>query len=122
MSLAYQREEARLQAPSRFSSIKKGNIMADGTEQTILEFEDVGKVMGYIDLSNMETGDTVVMKQYMKILNGDYKRYAREIYTGLQEDPILYIKCKETELGIKVTLQQTAGVFRSFDYNFIRET
>lgn len=106
----------------RLSALKSGNFTADDTEQTLLEFMDIGRVVGYVDLGNMQAGDIIIIRQYMKIIDGgNYRKYAEETYTGLQSPPILYITPKETDFAIKITLQQVAGSYRTYPYNFLRE-
>ncbi len=101
---------------------KSGSVIADGTEQTLLEFIGLGRITGNVDLSNMEAGDIVAIKQYMKVnSNTDWKKYADETYNGTQDNPLIYITPKETDFGIKITLKQTAGVMRMYEYNFIKE-
>ena len=106
----------------RLSALKQSNLDADGSEQILLEFMDVGRVTGYVDLGNMVGGDSVVIRQYMKVVTGgNYRKYADETYTDAQPDPLLYINPRETDVAIKITLQQTAGAFKSFPNNFMRE-
>ena len=106
----------------RISPIKSGTLIADGLEQTLIEFIDVGRVGGYVDLGNMQLSDKVVIRQYMKMVaGGSYGKYADETYDGVQIPRILYIKPKETDVALKITLQQTQGVNKSFEYNFFRE-
>jgi len=99
-----------------------GTLTADGTEQTLVEFADLGRIVGYVDLENMEAIDTIVIRQYIKLkYGGAYKKYAEETYSGAQVVPTIYITPKESDYGVKVTLQQTAGTFKSVDYNFLKE-
>jgi hypothetical protein len=108
--------------PAKTAPLKKGTLIADGTEQTLLEFVGVGVVSGHIDLQNMEEGDVVIIRQYIKVKeDGEYKKYAEETYTGIQELPVIYITPKAVDIAMKITLQQTSGTYKSFDYNFIRE-
>jgi hypothetical protein len=108
--------------PARATPLKKGTLTADGTEQTLLEFVGVGIVSGHVDLQNMTTDDTVVIRQYIKVKDdGAYKKYAEEIYAGVQSLPAIHITPKAVDVAMKITLQQTSGSFKSFDYNFIRE-
>jgi hypothetical protein len=102
-----------------FESIK-GTLIADGSEQVVVEASGSVRVSGYISLANMEEDDTVIIRQYMKLLNGEYERYASETYTGVQENPVIYITPKELASAIKVTLQQTGGTYKTFDYLFIK--
>jgi len=101
----------------------EGTLTADGTEQTVVE--ETGtlefKLDGYIDLSNLASGDTVVVREYMKVKsNGSYVKYAEETYSGSQPLPLLHIITKPARYGLKITLQQTSGTYRSFDYQFFK--
>jgi hypothetical protein len=108
--------------PARVTSLKKGTLIADGTEQTLIEFVGVGIVSGHVDLQNMDEGDTVIIRQYIKVKDdGEYKKYAEETYTGVQTSPVVHITPKAVDVAMKVTLQQTTGNYKSFDYNFIKE-
>jgi len=101
--------------------LKEGKITADGTEQVVVEASGILNLEGYIDLSEMVAGDTVVLKRYVKIEEvGDYKLHATETYTGAQEQPIIRFPPIAGRYGIKVTLQQTSGTFKSFPYQFFR--
>ena len=100
-------------------------LTADGTEQNLVLDEISGNpqryLEGYVDLSNMASGDTIVIRQYMKIKEtGSYVKYAEETFSGAQSLPMLYIVTKPAKYGLKITLQQTAGTYRSFDYQFFR--
>jgi hypothetical protein len=104
-----------------FEPFAKGTLVADSSEQVVMEISGSVRVSGYISLANMEAGDTVIIRQYVKLLNGEYERYASETYTGAQGNPIVYITPKELASAIKVTLQQTSGTYKTFDYLFIKE-
>ncbi len=101
--------------------IKEGHLTADGTEQTLVEFTELGKMEGYVDLSNLTPGDTVILRQYQKV-SAVYRQYAEESYSGVQALPAVYITPKSGKDGIKITLQQTAGILRAFTYCFFKET
>lgn len=108
--------------PARTTPLKKGTLIADGTEQTLLEFVGVGIISGHVDLQNMAADDTVIIRQYIKLKDdGAYKKYAEETYTGIQSLPDIYITPKAVDIAMKITLQQTTRTFKSFDYNFILE-
>ncbi len=102
--------------------LKEGTVGADGTEEIMVEQVKIGKTMGYIDLSNLSDGDEVTIRQYIKLkTNGEYREYAEETYSGVQLLPVIYLTLKESNYGIKTTLQQTTGINRSFDYYFLKE-
>ncbi|MEM2568168.1 MAG: hypothetical protein QXH20_06855 [Candidatus Bathyarchaeia archaeon] len=103
----------------------EGSVAMDGTEKDVVLDEPSGNpsrfLEGYIDLSPMASGDTVVIRQYMKIsAAGGYVKYAEETYSGAQSLPLLYIVTKPAKYGIKITAQQTAGTNRTFTYQFFR--
>lgn len=107
---------------SRLQKEKSDSITANGTEQTLLEFAGLGRISGNVDLSGMQSGDVVVIRQYMKVkAGGNWKRYTQESYFNVQDNPLVYVTPKETDFGIKITLEQTAGVMREYEYNFIKE-
>jgi hypothetical protein len=101
----------------------EGTLTADGSEQTVVEKSGTLEfnLDGYIDLTNMASGDTVVIKESMKIKSGgNYVVYASETYTGAQSIPLLHIITKPSRYALKITLQQTAGTYRDFDYQFFQ--
>ena len=106
--------------PNVLKPLAHGVVKADGTEQTLVEYVGIGVVKGYIDLSEMEDGDEVIVAQYVRVdKQTGWKRYAREVYTDKQEDPALYITPKPCDYALKITLQQTKGNYRSFIYNIM---
>jgi hypothetical protein len=107
---------------ARIRLLKRGKLKADDSEQVLVEFSGVGRVSGYIDASSMVGGDVITVRQYMKLnAASTYKEYAAEQYIGPLASPIIYITPKETDCCIKVTLRQTSGICKSFEYNFILE-
>lgn len=100
--------------------LKKGNLAADGTEQTLVEYKGVGRVSGYVSLGAMQAGDEVRIRQHM-LVNEVFEKYADEKYSDEQDTPVIYITPKETDKGLKVTLQQTAGVLRKYYNRFVLE-
>jgi len=113
---------ARIEA---FDDPIEGTVTMDGTEKNVVLDEITGNpprfLEGYIDLSPMASGDTIVVRQYMKIAaDGDYVKYAEETYSGAQSLPLLYITTKSGRYGIRVTAQQTAGVNRVLTFQFFR--
>lgn len=107
---------------ARKSLYKEGKLTADGTEQVVVDAPSLLNLEGYIDLSKMVSGDTVVLKRYVKIEeNGEYRLHADEIYTGAQAQPLIRFPFMASYYGMKVTLQQTAGTYKSFAYQFFKE-
>jgi len=112
----------KVMAPLLLSVIKQGSIVTDGTEQVIVEYiGNVSQISGYIDLSNMQDGDIVTIRTYVKIIpDGEYRLYDSETFTGKQETPALYLLPRLTGVAYKVTIQQTSGLYKSFDYLFVK--
>jgi len=106
----------------RILPLAHGTLIANGTEQTLIEYLGVARISGYMDLQNMESGDTIIIRYYVKFSeNGEWKKYNEEQFSGVQSYPVLYFVPRESYMGIKITLQQTEGIFKSFEYNFLKE-
>lgn len=115
----------RLASIEAFDTPIEGTVAMDGTEKDVILDEPTGNpprfLEGYIDLTPMAAGDTVTVRQYLKIAaTGGYVKYAEESYSGAQSLPLLYITTKSGRYGIRVTMQQTAGTNRTFAYQFFR--
>jgi hypothetical protein len=115
----------RLDKIEAFDDPIEGSVAMDGTEKNVVLDEVTGNpqrfLEGYIDLTPMASGDTIVVRQYMKIASaGNYVKYAEETYSAAQTLPLLYITTKSGKYGIKITAQQTAGTNRTLQYQFFR--
>lgn len=75
---------------------------------------------GYIDLSPMQTGDTIEVRVYVKInLTGIYIQYNIDTYTDSQTpNYLVYIPTLPSDLGWEITAKQTAGTVRTLDWRF----
>jgi hypothetical protein len=93
-------------------------ITASGAEQTMLETTSYNWMEGYVDTTNLATGDTVVIKSYAKIKSGgSYIKMGSRIITGAQDPALLYIReFPIPTWGFKITLQQSAGTNRTYDW------
>jgi hypothetical protein len=104
------------------SEVAKGTKTADGTEQDLVSTSGRGKYEGWIDLANMQAGDTVIIREYIKLKSGgSWRLYTTATYTDVQTEPAIHATRKLSEFGWRVTLQQTAGVYRDYDYEFFKE-
>jgi hypothetical protein len=115
----------RLASMEAFDTPIEGSVVRDGTEKDVVLDEVTGNpqrfLEGYVDLTPMASGDTIVIRQYMKITaTGAYVKYAEETYSDAQTLPLLYIVTKPGIYGIKITAQQTAGTNRTLQYQFFR--
>jgi hypothetical protein len=100
-----------------------GSLVMNGTELTVKEFTTLTQRMDcYVDLSPVIGGDTVVLKQYMKIKSGGtYRLFGSETYSGVQASPATYVEVKPAKYGFKITLQQTAGTNRTIDWETFKQ-
>jgi hypothetical protein len=103
------------------SVIAEGYFYADGTEQTILDAGSGMVVTGYIDLSEMQAGDEVVLRMYVRTREGGgYGLYASQAYRDAQGEPVVCVLPRYTARGARMTLQQVKGTYRRFSYVFVR--
>jgi hypothetical protein len=113
----------RLDNIPAFETPVETSIVMDGTEKILVEKTDskLGLLDGYVDLTPMQAGDTIVVRQYMQVkAAGTYVKYAEETYSDAQTLPLLHITTKTAKDKIKVTAQQTAGTNRTLDVQFYR--
>ena len=112
-------------APSSPITLKvhsSGILSANGAEQGVTEASPLMKFSGFIDLSEMEDGDKVVIRQYVRVVEGGgYKLYDETEYVGRRKDSLLYITPKVLTFGTKITFQQTEGILKNFEYSFVKE-
>jgi len=99
----------------------EGSLLTDGTEQNLV-LSELGvqhHLEGFLDLSPMVAGDVVVVRQYMSLVTPvSYVKYAEETYSDAQALPLLFITTKVAKYGLRVTIQQTAGTYKTFTYQF----
>ena len=108
----------------RFRIESKGTFTADGTEQTLVEItRGVHGFSGYLDLSNLVSGDSVYVRAYVKIKSGgSYLKQGQRELTGSQSVPLLHIlDYPTTPYGFKITIEQAEGTNRTYDYMFFSE-
>lgn len=98
----------------------EGTLTADGTEQTIYEVTPTVTLVPdsiTMSLSNMAEGDTITINMYAKLKSGGaYELIDTDDYIGAKDIPAINITGQPNRYGWKVTLQQTAGTFRGFDW------
>jgi len=103
-----------------FETYASGTLIADGTEQIVSEISEPTKFSGYISLAQMQAGDIVKLRQYTKLF-ATWEQYAEEKYEDIQPSPVVYFTPKIIPSSLRVTLEQTAGIMRTFDYKFMKE-
>lgn len=115
--------KARIDDIPAFEAGVEGSLLMDGSEQNVIEKTDdiAALIEGIIDLTPMQSGDTVVVREYMQVLStGGYIKYAEETYSDVQDPPACQVLTRTSVHDVKVSLQQTGGTYRTFDYSFRR--
>lgn len=113
-----------------------GTLTADGNEQTLyLNDTPLGcfepRVV-FVDLDNMQSGDTTEFRVYYRIKSQDVHAGALELqsyqsYTGIDGGlangtKLIAIDLYPNRFGVQVTLQQSAGTNRLYDWQvFVEE-
>lgn len=98
-----------------------GKFKTSETEEIVFEYAKTEPftISGYINLKEMEEGDTIIIREYVKLAtNGDYTLYAEEEYNGKQKEPMVWIEKLPAMKGIKITIQQTRGTFKYIPWEF----
>jgi len=106
----------------------RGSKLMTGAEDMVVEVDRtaapaVFHLEGAIDLTPMQAGDTIKIRELMMIkAAGVYVKYAEETYSGVQAIPLQELVTKPASYKLKVTIEQTAGVMRTFDYEFFERS
>jgi len=106
-------------------------LTADGNEQnTYVSNNPLGvhkPLVVFIDLDNMDQGDTTVIRVYYRLADGggflleDYQSYVG-IDGGLANGiTVIAVDLLPNRFGIRVTLEQTAGVNREYLWKYFGE-
>lgn len=70
-----------------------------------------------LDCTNMQAGDTIVIRTYYRILDGGNLRKKDEVTLSDAQDPALKnVMLEPNRYGVQVTIQRTAGVDRDYDW------
>ena len=79
-------------------------------------------IEGYIDLSQMLTGDEVIIEEYMAVDGANRKLLTKSKFANTQDEPIIRFHSKTIKRDAKyqVQLTQTKGTLRKYPYYFIK--
>jgi hypothetical protein len=88
-----------------------------GTEHTLYNPTTNKWFSGYVDLTNMQAADTVELRIYViSKTAGSYILYYMSSYSAVQTYPLIYFAPLPSDIGYKLTLKQTAGTGRAYDW------
>jgi hypothetical protein len=98
----------------------QGDLTADGTEQTLWDVTTNKWFSGWIDLENMASGDTTVIKTYVKVRStgvATLSLWSVDTYVDAQTNkPIVFVAPMPSDIEFKVTLTQSAGTNRVYPW------
>ena len=107
----------------KLSPLKSGTLEATGGEDVVIEYasNEPFTITGWIDLKNMQEGDTVVISQSFILADEtEYSLFAERTYSGVQSQPLLHITPRQAVKKAKVTLKQTSGTLKKFPFEFYK--
>lgn len=88
-----------------------------GTEHTLANPTTSKWFSGWIDLTNMASGDTVEIRVSVIVKTaGSYILYSLDTLQNAQTTPAYHLPSLPSDIGYKLTLKQTAGTARVFDW------
>ena len=88
------------------------------TEHTLYEVTTPNYYTGSINLGNMASGDTTEIRLYKKILTGSTQDLIDVwTFTDAQTKTVFYIPPVSAPFGVKITLKQTGGTGRNYDWS-----
>jgi hypothetical protein len=96
----------------------QGTTTADGTEQTLWDVTTDKTFAGRLTLGLMQSGDIVVIRTYYKVrststLDQEWEDTYRDAQTTKK---VIKFAPEPSNVEYKVTLQQTAGTNRAYDW------
>jgi len=95
-------------------------------EATVVEIgaqSDDYIVEGYIDLSQLQSGDTVVVREYVAVDGVSLRKFLEVEFSGPVSEPVIRFHAKTLLYNMlyRVTVTQVSGTVRSFPYGFVLE-
>ena len=108
-----------------------GTVTADGTEQTIyINDAPMGSYRPtclFVDLDSMALGDTTILRTYYRIVNGGgLQLMSYNSFTGADGGlangmKLASLALQHSRYGIQITLEQSAGVNTTYDWQIFEE-
>jgi hypothetical protein len=92
-------------------------IVMDGSKDELMTNTDSGEYSGYIDLSNMQVGDTIILT--CEIYNFETQLWVvreSKTYSGLPSPKIVEVRPIVSYQGIKFSATQTTGSYREVQH------
>lgn len=96
-----------------------GSTAGSTTEATLKEYATDAERFAdcLVDTVNMASGDTYVLRCYIKVESGgSYLKFSESSLSGAQDLPPFYFALMSAKFGVKWTIQKTAGTDRTFKW------
>ena len=110
---------------SRYSgSVTPPALNAETTVLEVIGQSDDYIVEGYIDVSQLASGDALEIREYIAVDGVNYQLFLRTTLSGPVTEPVLRLHTKTllAPMKYKVTVVQTAGSsLKTFPYGFVVE-
>jgi len=95
-------------------------------ETTVIEIAGEAEeymVEGYIDVSQLQSGDSITIREYIAVDGVNYNTYITLTLSDAQQDPVLRFHTKTLlrSMKYKITITQTSGTIRTLKYGFVEE-
>jgi hypothetical protein len=96
------------------------------TETTVVEIgaqSDDYIVEGYIDVSQLQTGDALEIREYIAVDGTNYQLFLRTTLSDPVSEPVIRFHAKTFVflMKYKITVVQTSGSLKGFPYGFVLE-
>lgn len=117
-------QQVTVEVGQQLKSLGTKTTLLTGAEEAICEHPggEPSQVMGYVDLTNLISGDIVIIRFYVRVRDGGpWGLCYEESYSGPLPSPIVHIAKRPENHGLKITIQQTAGSPKVIDYEFFEE-
>ena len=101
-----------------------GTITTDGTEQNVYINNAPAGIFAprivQIDFTNQTAGETVVVREYYRIISGGNLIMLDEVtFAGVQDPLLKNVTLEDNRYGVQVTIEKTVGANRDYDYEAV---
>ena len=114
----------RIRTKYRYKGTAQPTDLNTETDIVNLDVQDDDFILeGYIDLSNLASGDTIVIKIYVAVDGANRKEMDRMTIYGPIDPPIIRMPAHTFayDMQPRITITQTSGIIRQFPYYFLMQ-
>jgi hypothetical protein len=113
-----------VESKSRFyGTVTPSDLNVETTVVEVGAQSDDYIVEGYIDVSRLQTGDALEIREYIAVDGTNYQLFLRTTLNGPVSEPVIRFHAKNLVflMKYKVTIVQTSGSLKGFPYGFVLE-